>query len=89
MKILIIATGGLKDTVIDPEEKKGQGTGFKFDRFQAEDLVEGVKRAVKIFELPDVWQGMMWKAMDQDFSWHRSAKEYLRLFERTLAGGDN
>jgi starch synthase len=86
---VVRATGGLKDTVIDPEEKKGQGTGFKFDRFQAEDLAEGVKRALKAFEQPYLWQKMIREAMGQDFSWRRSAKEYLRLFERTLAGGDN
>ena len=86
---VVRATGGLKDTVIDPEEKKDQSTGFKFDRFQTPDLVEGVKRAVKTFEQPDLWQKMIREAMDQDFSWRRSAKEYLRLFERTLAGGDN
>jgi len=84
---VVRATGGLKDTVIDPEEKRGQGTGFKFDRFQATDLAEGVKRALKTFEQPDLWQKMRQEAMDQDFSWRRSAKEYLKLFERTLAGG--
>jgi len=86
---VVRTTGGLKDTVIDPEEKKGQGTGFKFDRFQAADLAEGVKRTLKAFEQPNLWQKMIREAMDQDFSWRRSAKEYLRLFERTLAGGDN
>ena len=86
---VVRATGGLKDTVIDPNEKMGKSTGFKFDRFEGADLVEGVKRAVKAFKSPGLWQGMIREAMDQDFSWHRSANEYLKLFEMTLSGADN
>jgi len=85
---VVRATGGLKDTVIDPNEKAGKSTGFKFDRFQAADLAEGVKRALRAFEQPDLWKKMILEGMDQDFSWRRSANEYLNLFERTLAGGD-
>ena len=85
---LVRATGGLKDTVIDPSENTGKRTGFKFDRFQAADLAEALKRALKAFEQPDLWQEIIREAMAQDFSWRRSAKKYLRLFERTLAGGD-
>ena len=86
---VVRATGGLKDTVIDPNEKMGKGSGFKFDRFQAGELTGTVKRALKTFEQPDLWQKMRQEAMDQNFSWRRSANEYLKLFERTLAGGDN
>jgi len=85
---VVRATGGLKDTVIDPNEKAGKSTGFKFERFQAADLVEGVKRTLRAFEQPDLWQKMIREGMDQDFSWRRSANEYLDLFERTLRGGD-
>ncbi len=85
---VVRATGGLKDTVIDPNEKMGIGTGFKFDRFQAADLAEAVKRTLRAFEQPDLWQKMIREGMDQDFSWRRSANEYLNLFERALAGGD-
>jgi len=86
---VVRATGGLKDTVIDPNEKMGKGSGFKFERFQAGELTGTVKRVLKTFEQPDLWQKMRQEAMDQDFSWRRSANEYLKLFERTLAGGDN
>jgi len=85
---VVRAAGGLKVTAMDPGKKRGQGTGYKFDRFQAADLVEGVKRAVRTFEQPDLWQKMMREAMDQDFSWRRSANEYLNPFEMTLSGVD-
>jgi starch synthase len=80
------ATGGLKDTIVDPDEGKGEGTGFKFDRFHATDLVAGVARAIMAWQRPHVWKVMQQNAMNQDFSWRRSAGAYLRLFEQTVAG---
>ena len=85
---VVRATGGLKDTVIDSNEEMGKSTGFKFDRFQAADLAEAVKRTLRAFEQPDLWKKMIREAMDQDFSWRCSANEYLNLFERTLRVGD-
>ena len=34
---------------------------------------------------PEVWQGLMTQAMQQDFSWQRSAKEYAGLYRELLA----
>jgi starch synthase len=80
------ATGGLRDTIVDPNEGRAGGTGFKFDRFHATDLVAGVARAVMARERPHLWKVMQQNAMQQDFSWRRSAETYLRLFEQTVAG---
>lgn len=82
---VVRATGGLKDTVTDPKEGRGPGTGFKFDLFAVTDLVTAVGRAVKTFGDPKAWEAMMRQAMAQDFSWARPAREYLRVFERALA----
>jgi len=83
---VVRATGGLKDTVIDPREKEDLSTGFKFHPFRAEALVEGVTRAVRTYGQPRLWQEMMLRGMNEDFSWDRSAREYLRLFEMTVSG---
>jgi starch synthase len=80
------ATGGLKDTIVDPDEGKGAGTGFKFDRFHAGDLVTAATRAIRVWKQPHVWKGMQQNAMAQDFSWRRSAQAYMTLFEQTLSG---
>ena len=82
---IVRATGGLQDTVVDPNDGHGPGTGFRFDQFRAHDLVKAVGRAITAFQDPNVWHKMMREAMAQDFSWHRSAKEYLRIFERAVA----
>ncbi|MBW1765370.1 MAG: glycogen synthase [Deltaproteobacteria bacterium] len=83
------AIGGLKDTIRDPNEYRRPGTGFKFDRFQASDLVEAIRRAVKTFWDAKDWNSMMIKAMAQDFSWRSSAKEYLAVFDQAIAARRN
>jgi starch synthase len=82
---IVRATGGLQDTVLDPTDGPGAGTGFKFDRFLAEDMVQAVQRAVNTFQNRDSWRAMMLEAMAQKFLWHRSAREYLAVFERAVA----
>ena len=84
---IVRSTGGLKDTVIDPADGKGQGTGFRFDRAEAADLVDAVKRALDAFYEIEVWEKMMKEGMSRDFSWRRSAKKYLNLFERVAGRG--
>jgi starch synthase len=82
---LVRNTGGLKDTILDPDEDHGFGTGFKFDRFHSKNLVQMVRRATKVFQNKKRWQAMMLKAMSQDFSWEHSAREYLAVFEQAMA----
>jgi len=82
---IVRATGGLQDTVIDPNEAHSTGTGFKFDRFHKDDLIAAVRRAIEAFRNRKIWQAMMRKAMAQDFSWEHSAREYVALFERAIS----
>jgi starch synthase len=82
---IVRATGGLQDTVIDPNEARSRGTGFKFDRFHPGEMIMAVQRAIKAFHNRQVWQAMMRQAMAQNFSWEHSAKEYLAVFERAIA----
>lgn len=82
---IVRATGGLQDTVIDPNEAHSPGTGFKFDRFHKDDLIAAVRRAIEAFRNRKIWRAMMRKAMAQDFSWEHSAKEYLAVFEKAIA----
>ena len=43
---------------------------------------DAVLRAVKLYrEDPEEWETLVERAMEQDFSWARSAEEYLALYE--------
>jgi starch synthase len=79
------STGGLEDTILDPDQGKVPGTGFKFKRFGALDMVRAIRRAVETFKDQTVWRAMMLAAMEQDFSWHRSAEAYLAVFDQAMA----
>ncbi|MFH1089941.1 MAG: glycogen synthase GlgA [Pseudomonadota bacterium] len=81
---VVRATGGLNDTVVDPRHGHDPGTGFKFDTFQPLALLRAVTRAVETFRSPERWRAMMLAGMNQDFSWDRSAQEYLNLFKRAV-----
>ncbi len=82
---VVRATGGLEDTVTDPNEGDTPGTGFKFEAFKAEALLKALARAVETFRNRKAWQAIMLEGMAKNFSWERSAKEYLAVFERAVA----
>jgi len=48
-------------------------------------LLACVDRALRAFEQPKVWGRLMNNAMRADFSWDRSARAYLGLYERLVA----
>lgn len=75
-------TGGLNDTVIGYLGNKKEGNGFTFWRNKTEDLLEVMKLAIQTYNDKETWNTLVLRAMKQDFSWNRSAKEYVKLYER-------
>jgi starch synthase len=47
-------------------------------------MVRALQRAVEAFADKDRWRAMMKAGMASDFSWDRSAGEYIRVFERAI-----
>ncbi|MDD5214269.1 MAG: glycogen synthase GlgA [Methylococcales bacterium] len=81
---IVRKTGGLADTVIDtlPESiVEGTATGFIFNDEHAGALLEAIKRAMLVHNIPQVWQQLQTNAMHGDFSWKNSAEQYLALYE--------
>ncbi len=83
---VVRATGGLADTVQEYDPKTGQGNGFRFEDMNPKQFFWAVKRAMDLFRNKDVWTGLMCRAMQQDFSWNRSAGRYEALY-KTLKSG--
>lgn len=76
---LAYRTGGLRDTINDG------ATGFLFSKYEPEELLKRLKAALDLYhQQPGQWEKMVKKAMSQDFSWEKSAREYLDLYQRTL-----
>ncbi len=84
---VVRATGGLEDTVVDYNPRTGSGTGFKFSPYTATALLETLQRAREAFSNPNTWKNLQLAGMRQDFSWDRSAREYVKLYERAMAEG--
>ncbi len=82
---IVRMTGGLIDTVDEFDLETNSGTGFRFKKPEAGALMETVKKAISIYrEKPFAWKSLMIRGMNRDFSWKRSAIEYLRLYEKAI-----
>ncbi|WP_322508971.1 glycogen/starch synthase [Anaerolinea sp.] len=73
------ATGGLRDTISDLPDPS-MSTGFLFNEAIPEVLAEALRRAIVAYEDSTGWEMRQRNAMQQDFSWSRSAQEYYRLY---------
>jgi starch synthase len=76
-------TGGLADTVTDAGDPGG--TGFLFDEFSSWALGDALDRALSVYAHPRQWAEIQGRGMRSDFSWTRSAAQYVALYERALA----
>jgi len=76
---VVRSTGGLKDSVIDFGEEGGYG--IRFNNASVEDICHAVSRAVVLFNNTKHLQSLRKLMMALDFSWDRSAKEYINLYE--------
>jgi starch synthase len=74
------AIGGLKDTVHDFDSQSGKGTGFTFQPFERKALLAAIKAAVLCYGDREAWKRLMGNGMESDFSWDRSARQYIELF---------
>jgi len=80
---LVREVGGLADTVVDSNPGNladGSATGFVFQRPEAGELLATVRRAADLWHDQARWRRIQQTAMEQDFSWQRSARHYLELY---------
>ncbi len=81
---LVHRVGGLADTVVDANDetlREDRATGFVFDAATPAALQVTVERAIALYRLPGAWRQVMRRAMTQDFSWERAARQYLELYQ--------
>lgn len=72
-------TGGLIDTV------KNNYNGLLFDKYSSESLEHAYKKAINL-RLHDrkTYEVMVMAALTADFSWGKSAREYLELYKKLV-----
>ena len=71
-------TGGLYDTIKYYNDETGEGNGFTFKDYNANDMLYTLRKAEGLFrDYKDKWKELSGKIMKIDFSWNVSAKAYI------------
>lgn len=84
---IVRETGGLKDTVEAYNKEKGTGTGFSFANYNAHEMLDTIRRAKELFYTnKQEWNKMVVRAMEKDFSWNRSARQYEEIYQQLIKG---
>ncbi|MFC1647032.1 glycogen synthase [Patescibacteria group bacterium] len=84
---IVRKTGGLADSVVDGE------TGFVFEKYKGSHLAQKMAQAIDVWyesfesktaKSSDLFRKMVKNAMKQDFSWDKSAKEYMKMYRKLV-----
>jgi starch synthase len=81
---VVHATGGLDDSVTDVLVHPNSGTGFKFYKYEPKAFLETIKSALELLKDARKWVEIQKRAMALDFSWDRSARQYVQVYEKVL-----
>jgi starch synthase len=81
---VVHSTGGLSDTVTDYHQRPKKATGFVISPLTPESLTGGLERALEVFRDRDAWTELQMRGMKTDFSWHASAKRYVKLYRQAV-----
>jgi starch synthase len=82
---IVRGVGGLEDTIIDYTKSQDTGTGFKFYDYSENALLDAIERALGVYKNQSAWQSLIKQCMSEDFSWEKSAKEYVELYKKAIA----
>jgi starch synthase len=75
---VVRATGGLADTVTEK-------LGFSFFKFSSQAFYNALLDVLQTYhEEPEKWLKMKENCMKADFSWDKSAEEYIKLYKKLL-----
>lgn len=81
---IVRETGGLNDTVFSYNKDTGNGNGFSFKEFNSKDMLYTIRRAIEYYYQKEVWGELVKKAIKGDYSWNKSAQEYLNMYNNIL-----
>lgn len=77
---IVRETGGLKDTVSPFNPADLSGRGFTFYSYNAYDMLDAIYRAIGTYYNKREWNAIIAEDMNADFSWRKSAEDYLKLY---------
>jgi starch synthase len=90
---IVRATGGLKDTVFDCEDRTvptQKRNGFLFKDTTKASMNETLKRAFDLYRSdPATFAALIRRGMESDFSWKNPTLEYIKLYRTLLKGASD
>lgn len=78
---VVRAVGGLVDTVRPYNPRNGQGNGFMFADYHPAAMLRAINAALAAYPNKKIWTRLQKNGMKADFSWGRSAAEYVKLYQ--------
>ncbi len=82
---IVRETGGLKDTIIAYNEYTGEGNGFSFANYDANDMLNVIYYAMDIYyNKKPQWHKIMLAGMKSDYSWDVSADKYIDMYKSLI-----
>lgn len=84
---VVNATGGLKDTVPPYNAQTGEGRGFTFQSYNADDFLAAIDRSLQLFyDAREEWDQLAAADAGIDSSWEKPAAAYMKLYEKAIKG---
>ncbi len=77
---LVRECGGLADTIVPWNEYEKTGNGFTFTNYNAHDMMNVIRYALRLYRDHSEWDKLVKNAMNVDFSWNVSAKRYIDIY---------
>jgi len=76
--------GGLIDTITDFNPITNTGNGFVFNKYNSQELLIAVTRAIETYKHKYIWRDLVVRAMKASNSWEIPAKKYIDLYHQAL-----
>jgi starch synthase len=78
---IVRATGGLDDSVIDFSQDPKRANGIKFQEYSPRALAKAIRKALALYEQPELLRRFQRNAMKADNSWEQTVNEYVKIYE--------
>ncbi len=80
---IVRKTGGLGDSIKDC--RAGEGNGYVFNEYDSGEMLSTIRDAEALYyDKKEDWNALASHVMTVDFSWGRSAKDYMKLYKSLI-----
>lgn len=83
---IVRAVGGLDDSVIDWTQNSTAANGIKFHQYTPRALARAIRKALVLFNQPELLKQCRRNAMKADFSWGQTVREYEAVYSGIIKG---